>query len=296
MLGALRGKAKMLAEERLDALLEVLKRSDVGQLSDLADRLGVSKSTVRRDLERLEQQGSVRRIRGGAVYVNVREADPPWDARWRECAAEKRTIAMAAAQMIGPGEMVFLDAGSSCLYLAEELHGAKGITVVTNSLPVMCELGNESGINLVALGGEYDREEKYFRGLRLEQELALMRLDKLFLGILSIDAKHGLSEGHLSEIAVKRVLLQASQQRIVLADSSKVGRASCFRLCSISDIDMVVTDAIADPAHLEKLEEAGVSVVVAGQRSVPMGEGAGALSAGMPHPARPRAVGQAGND
>ena len=253
----------MLAEERRDALLGLLKRDDIGQLSKLADSLGVSTSTVRRDLDKLEQQGNVRRIRGGAVYLDPRDADLPWDWRWQEHATEKRIIGSAAARLIHEGEMVFLDAGSSCVYLAEQLHGAKGITVVTNSLPVMWELRDDSGVNLVAIGGEFNFEEKYFYGPRFEQELAQMHLDRFFMGILSIDAEHGLSESHLAEISVKRALMQASRQRIVLADGTKVGRASNFRLCHISNIDVLVTDSGADAGKLEQLERAGVQVVVA---------------------------------
>jgi DeoR/GlpR family transcriptional regulator of sugar metabolism len=253
----------MLAEERRDALLELLKRDDVGQLSVLADTLGVSTSTVRRDLDKLEELGSVRRIRGGALYVDVRDTDPPWDSRWREHAQQKRIIGAAAAGLVREGEMVFLDAGSSCVFLAEQLRGTKGITVVTNSLPVMWELSDDSGVNLVAIGGEFNFEEKYFYSLRFEQELAQMHLDKFFMGILSIDAEHGLSESHLAEISVKQALMRASRQRIVLADGAKVGRASNFRLCAISDIDVLVTDAGADVDKLEQLEQAGVRVVVA---------------------------------
>jgi DeoR/GlpR family transcriptional regulator of sugar metabolism len=253
----------MLAEERRDALLELLKREDVGQLSQLADTLGVSTSTVRRDLDKLEALGSVRRVRGGALYVEPRDADPPWDSRWREHAQEKRTIGAAAARLVREGEMVFLDAGSSCVYLAEQLRGTKGITVVTNSLPVMWALSDDSGVNLVAIGGEFNFPEKYFYSLRFEQELAQMHLDKYFMGILSIDADAGLSESHMAEIAMKRTLMQASRQRIVLADGAKVGQASNFRLCPIADIDVLVTDAGADVDKLEQLEQAGVRVIVA---------------------------------
>lgn len=256
--------ADMLVEERRRALLEFLQENEVGQLSELADRMGVSFSTVRRDLDTLAQQGYVRRIRGGALYVKPSDVEPPWGLRWLERATEKKLIAAAAAQLVLDDEVVFLDAGSSSLYLAKELRGSRRIMVVTNSLPVMCELGCDDAIGLVALGGEFYHREKYFRGPHLEQELEQMRMDKLFLGIVSIEAERGLSEVHQSEIPLKKAIMKASRQRIVLAHGDKVGRASHFHLCPVSEIDMLVTDATADPAELERLERAGVKVLVAG--------------------------------
>ncbi len=255
----------MRAEERLDHVLHILQQDGVGRLSDLATCLGVSVNTVRRDLDELEQQGHVQRIRGGAVYIKPTESEPPWDSRWQERADAKRLIAAAAAELIREGEIVLLDTGSSNLYLAERLRGLKGITVVTNSLPVMWEVSKNPDISLVALGGELYYKERYFRGPLVEQVLGQMRVDKLFLGISSIEAGYGLSEMHYAEVPLKKALIATSKQRIVLAHGAKVGRASHFRVCPISDADLLITDPSADPDEIKKLEDAGLDVLVAGK-------------------------------
>ena len=136
---------------------------------------------------------------------------------------------------------------------------------MTNSLPVMWELGRDTAINLVAIGGELFHREGYFRGPALQPVLRELRADKLFLGISSIEAEHGLSEVHLSEVPMKRAMIQASRQRVVLAHGSKVGRASHFHVCSVSEVDMLITDPSADPAAIEELQQAGLKVHVAGR-------------------------------
>ena len=255
----------MRAEERLDVLLQLLQRNGVGQLAELASRLGVSVSTVRRDLDELVRQGYVQRIRGGAIYSSPIDFELPLDSRWQDHAGEKRLIAAAAVQLIEEGDMILLDTGSSNLYLADQMHGLQRITVVTNSLPVIWKLSKDTAINLVALGGELYHRESYFRGPPVEQVLGQMRVDKLFLGISSIEAEHGLSEAHFAEVPLKRAFIQASKQRIVLAHGSKIGRASFFHVCPVSEADLLITDPSADPAEIEKLEQAGIEVRVAGE-------------------------------
>lgn len=253
----------MLPEQRSSMLAEILEQHHIGYLADLAHRLGVSTNTVRRDLKQLEDQGLVRRIRGGAVYAKPGEVEAPLDVRWREHIREKKLIAAAAAELIGAGEIALLDMGSTNMYLARELRGKKSTTVVTCSLPVMWELRDDSQINLVGLGGEFYRQEKYFHGPQVNQELAQLRADKLFLGISSIEAEHGLSELHLVEIPLKRAMMEAAHECIVLADGSKVGHSSFFRLCAVSDVDMLITDSSADPVEVAKLRQAGLRVLVA---------------------------------
>ena len=254
----------MLPEQRFSLLVEILQENQIGHLADLAHRLGVSVNTVRRDLQQLEEQGLVRRIRGGALYTKQADVEAPLDVRWREHTQEKRLIAIAAAELIQPDEIALLDTGSTNLYLAKELRGKKRVTVVTCSLPVMWELKDDSQINLVGLGGELYRQEKYFHGPQVDQELAQLRADKLFLGIASIEAENGLSELHLAEVPMKRAMLGVANERIVLADGSKVGHSSFFRLCAVSDVNMLITDPSADPTEIAKLEMAGLKVLVAG--------------------------------
>jgi DeoR/GlpR family transcriptional regulator of sugar metabolism len=264
----------MLPEQRFSVLVEILQENQIGHLADLAHRLGVSVNTVRRDLQQLEEQGLVRRIRGGALYTKQVDVEAPLDVRWREHTQEKKLIAVAAAELIEADEIALLDTGSTNLYLAKELRGKKRVTVVTCSLPVMWELRDDSQINLVGLGGELYRQEKYFHGPQVDQELAQLRVDKLFLGIASIEAEHGLSELHLAEIPLKRAMMEAAHERIVLADGSKVGYSSFFRLCAVSDVDMLITDRSADPAEIAKLEQTGLKVLVASGEA-PDGTGAG---------------------
>jgi len=253
----------MLAPERLNALLNYLEQHEVGRISELAQRLGVSPMTVRRDLRKLEGQGQVRRIFGGAVLDRAAGGDARLDARWQERASEKMLIGAAASRLIQDGDTVILDAGSTTLCLAKHLHDGRNITLVTNFLPIMWELSNEPTIHLVALGGEFNHQQQYFYGPLAEHALRQMRIDKLFLGIHGIQAEHGLSENAFTDIPLKWLYLSISRQTIVLADSGKVGRAAFFRVCPASDVDVVITDCGADPVEVDQLKQAGLKVILA---------------------------------
>ncbi|MEJ2554781.1 MAG: DeoR/GlpR family DNA-binding transcription regulator [Anaerolineae bacterium] len=254
----------MLAEERLNKLINILQEDSVGRISELAEHLGVSSMTIRRDLDKLESKGLVRRIFGGAVIDRDPDSvESSLDARWLEHQQEKTLVGAAAARLIQDGDKVILDAGSTTLYLAKHLHGRRSITLVTHSLPVLWELTGDSTIDLVALGGEANHEQKYFYGPLTESALRQMRIDKVFLGIHGIQAEHGLSERTFTDIPLKRIFMDISRELIVLADSSKIGKASFFRLCDVSEVDKLVTDASADREEIRKLEQAGLEVIVA---------------------------------
>jgi DeoR/GlpR family transcriptional regulator of sugar metabolism len=253
----------MLAEARLNALLNFLEEHEVGRISELAHQLGVSPMTIRRDLQKLEDQKHVRRIFGGVVLDRTTAGDAPLDTRRQEQSPEKMAIGQAAARLIQDGDTVILDAGSTTLCLAKHLHNGCNITLVTNFLPIMWELSGEPSIHLVALGGEFNHHQQYFHGPLAENALRQMRIDKLFLGIHGIQADHGLSENAFTDIPLKRLFLGISRQTIVLADSSKVGRAAFFRVCPASDVDLVITDPGADPAEVDRLKQAGLRVILA---------------------------------
>ena len=253
----------MLAEERLNALLNFLEQHEVGRISELARQMGVSTMTIRRDLQKLEEQGQVRRIFGGAVLDRPSVSDPPLDARWLEHASEKMSIGEAAARLIQDGDTVILDAGSTTLCLARHLHNGRRITLVTNFLPIMWELSGEPTVHLVALGGEFDHQQKYFYGPLAEHALRQMRVDKLFLGIHGIEAEHGLSENTFTDIPLKRLCMSISRQTIVLADSSKIGVAAFFRVCPAPEAQVLITDQGANPEEIHALRQAGLKVILA---------------------------------
>jgi DeoR family fructose operon transcriptional repressor len=254
----------MFVEQRQAVLLGFLQQNGVGRITEMAEHLGVSTMTIRRDLEKLEAQGQVRRIFGGAVLERAPASEPPLEARGLVREQEKMLIGAAAAQLIQDGDMVILDAGSSTLCLAKHLHGSRGITLVTHSLPILWELADETNVSVVALGGELNHQQKYFHGPLAEYALRQMRIDRVFLGIHGVQAEHGLSEMTFTDIPLKRLFMSISREIIVLADSSKIGQASFFRLCPISEVDKIITDAGADAQEIARLEQAGVQVVVAG--------------------------------
>lgn len=244
--------------ERLNVILErvgVEGRVDVG---GLADRLGVSGATVRRDLQALSRNQLLVRTHGGAVS---QRADAEVPARIKAVLAqpEKRRIARAADALVGDGAVVGLTGGSTTLELARVLLGRRGLTVVTNSLDVASELAGRAGIHLVVIGGIVRRSRELV-GPAAETMLANYHLDLAVIGVDGLSSA-GCTTYDEMEATTDAAFLQQARRRVVVADSSKIGRVTFARISPLSGITDLVTDRGAPAEALEPIRQAGVAVV-----------------------------------
>jgi DeoR/GlpR family transcriptional regulator of sugar metabolism len=245
---------------RAEILSQLSERGEV-VIAALASHLGVSEMTIRRDLESLETEGLARRVRGGAISTVSRAYEPPFAVRSAKATAEKRAIGRAAAQLVGDGETAILDVGTTTLELARHLHGRRGITIVTPSIPIAVELGNESDMRILLTGGILRHGELSLIGARAEEAFGGLNCDVVFLGVAGIDRDKGLTEYNLDDTRVKRAALAAARRCVVLADSTKLGRVTFASVAPLSKVDTLVTDA--EPSHplLADLQDAGIEVI-----------------------------------
>jgi DeoR/GlpR family transcriptional regulator of sugar metabolism len=253
----------MLAEQRRTQLLELVRLRCFASLPELADKLAVSESTIRRDLDTLESQGVAKRLRGGVLYTGASPKLPHFDANQPEEWDKKRTIAVAAEHLIEDGDSILLDGGSTTYELARLLVG-RHLQVVTTSLPVANLFASDSGSDLVLIGGNICPRSGVARGPYADQMLSAVRVRKTIFSVAGI-CEDGFFNNDLMLVETERAMMRAAAEVIVVADSSKFGRASLSHLCPLGAVNHLVVDAGISPPWPERLAAAGVHLVVAGE-------------------------------
>ena len=247
-----------LRRELVLDLLDRKGRVTVGEVSALAE---VSEMTVRRDLELLEREGALKRVHGGAISVVSTSYEPPFAIRAQRNVEAKGRIGKAAAELLGEGETVILDVGTTTLQVARNLVGRKNLTVVTPSLRAAELLADEPGIRFLITGGLVRPGERSLVGDYAERAFTDLRFDTFVMGVGGIEAEIGLTEFNLDDARVKRAAIASAQRCVVVADSAKLGRVAFARICPLDAIDVLVTDDQAPPDDLSGFEAAEVEVI-----------------------------------
>ena len=247
--------------DRLSAILEELSGNGSVSVTDLSRQFDVSLATVRRDLELLEEQRLISRVHGGAVARGVLYELPLRykAARQQE---EKRRIAHEAAARVPDDANLGLTGGTTTTEVARALADRSGLTVVTNALNIASELAIRTNLKLVVPGGVARPESYELVGPIAESGLEGFNLDLAIVGVDGISAESGCTTHHDIEAHTNRALIRRAKRVIVVADSSKLGRVAFARICTIGEVDELITDSGADPEELKRLEDAGLHVVL----------------------------------
>jgi len=247
--------------QRRRLIFDILKEKGHVAVNELSEMFNVSKATVRKDLRELEQRNLLTRTHGGALLSNYITQDLPLEAKSKKHADEKQRIGRAAASLIKDHEYILLDAGTTTLQVARCLTG-KQLTVATNSVYIALELLRMPQIEVIILGGIVRTPSTSVIGPYAEKMLREHYFHKLFLGVDGFDLKHGLTTMHSLEAHINRCMIESAQQTIVVTDSSKFGKWGMSRICQVTDIHMVITDAGIPSTIHRALEELGIHVMV----------------------------------
>ena len=255
----------MYAEERQHAIATLVTERGRLAVTAVAEEFGVTTETVRRDLSILERAGMVRRVHGGAVPAGALTlVETGLGERHGTRTEAKRAIAAAAISLLPAADgSVLLDGGSTTAALADVLPTDRRLYVATNSVPIAARLSASPAVTLHVLGGRVRGITQTAVGDATVRALRDLRLDVVFLGTNGISAGHGFSTPDEAEAATKRAMVRAAQRVIVLADSSKLGREHLVRFAAVEDVDVLVTDAGADPGVVAELETTGIEVLIA---------------------------------
>lgn len=249
----------MLLDQRRQEILNIIETEGFVSLQQLTERAKVSESTVRRDLEHLERIGQIRRTRGGAAYVG--ESITTLDERSTQALPQKQAVGRAAAELVGPGETVLLDGGTTTLEVARYLTG-KALQVVTNSLPVANLLANQPQIELVVIGGYVYPKTGVALGPLAMAALSQVHVRRLFMSVGGITEK-GLFNSNTLLADTERSMLAAAEEVIVVTDSSKLGHSALAHLCGLDRVQRVVVDAGITDEWKSTLRDAGIELTIA---------------------------------
>ncbi|MES2289241.1 MAG: DeoR/GlpR family DNA-binding transcription regulator [Pseudomonadota bacterium] len=256
-------RTRELGEARRNKILEWLREEGSARVRDLAQAFSVSEVTVRQDLEKLESDGHIVREHGGAYLKSVRQQVRAMALHHLDNMDAKRKIGRRAAAMIGDGETIILDSGSTTTEVAANILGHRDMTVITNALNIALMLGAEPGFDVHMSGGHFKAPTLSLSGERSADYFGGLFVQKLFLATAAIDPDAGLTYPALSDIAVKRAMIGAAEQVILVADSSKIGVRSFSSLGGLDLIHILITDEGIRDADRAIIESAGVEVIIA---------------------------------
>ncbi|MGI5285417.1 DeoR/GlpR family DNA-binding transcription regulator [Nonomuraea polychroma] len=256
---------------RLDLTLRLVQGTGRISVAELSQRLGVSEMTVRRDLDTLEHQGLVRRIRGGAIPTRSRDEDAGFAAREDWQAATKDRLGAAVAERVEPGSRVLLDAGTTTVHVAEHLAARAPLTVAVLSLQTAMRLADRPGIELLVVGGRSRPGERSLVGPLALRTLESLVFDCFVMSIGGVHAEQGWTEFSLDDAAVKQAGLAQSTRTLAVADATKLGVRAFSQVAPLGAVHAFVTDSAADdadthpsgPQTLKALRDAGVDVHLA---------------------------------
>ena len=251
----------MRQPDRLSRIVEQISTNGSVGVGDLAETLGVSAATVRRDLQLLEEQRLLARTHGGAVAHGVLYELP---LRYRSARRQedKARIAKAAAQRVADGSAIGMTGGTTTTEVARALSDRRQLTVVTNSLNIASELAVRPNLKLVVTGGVARAESYELVGPLAEAALASFNLDVVLVGVDGISVAAGLTTHHDVEAHTNRALIARARCVVVVTDSSKIGQVAFARICDLESVDEVISDTGADDEEVGRLREAGVEVTL----------------------------------
>ena len=232
----------MLSSQRQRLIADRLARAGAVRVSDLATDLAVSEMTVRRDLERMQEEGLLTKVHGGAVTVGRSAEEPGFDAKLGQARSEKEAIAREAVGLVRPGSSVGLSAGTTTWSLARLLPSVPGITVLTNSLSAAVEIHRVDPATPVVLSGGIRTPSDALVGPVADTAIRSLYVDVLFLGVHGMDPEAGYTTPNLSEAETNRTLVANARQVVVLADSTKWRMIGLSRIAPLEAADVVVSD------------------------------------------------------
>ena len=228
--------------EREDEILSILGETEYATVEYLSRKMNISSSSIRRDLKNLEERGLVQRSYGGVKITQTSGRHIPFSLRSHENSTQKKQIARAAVSLVAPGDTVFLDGSSTAFFTAELLPSVSGVTVITNSVDAMACLSGYD-VKAYCTGGVVSPENRaVLVGGYAQGFLSQIHADAVLFSVQAVTADGNFYDCYAEEVAVRNIMLRNAHRKILLIDSSKLGRPSTFYQGNIRDLDFVVSD------------------------------------------------------
>ena len=253
----------MLANRRRDKIFELIKEDGAAKVANLARIFKVTEVTIRQDLEKLAADGLIVKEHGGAFIKNIEDQVGSFSLTHRDNLEKKQLIAKKAIEFINNGDSIILDSGSTSTEIAKLLIGHRDITVITNALNIAMLLGGKPGIDLIVTGGEFKPPTLSLTGQKAADFFKGINVRKLFLATAGISLKSGLTYPSISDLVVKKAMIDAADLTYLVADSSKIGKSDFASLGALSLIDFILTDNGIEEKHKQMFEQNDIELIIA---------------------------------
>lgn len=251
----------MFAQQRQQIISEILKEKSSIKVNEISLMLNVSESTIRRDLQEMEEKNLLTRTHGGAVGLdNKTNYEPSFQDKKDERIEQKKKIAETASEFIQDGDTIIMDSGTTTLELAKRIK-AKNLTIITNSIDIASELSSNKDMEIIVTGGSLRVNTRAMVGNMAEAVLRNFRVDKVFLGANGISIEEGITTPNYSEAQTKKIMMNHAKKVIVMADSSKFENVSFSVICPVKAVSMIITSDDIDKRIIEEYEEVGVEII-----------------------------------
>lgn len=253
----------MLATQRKEKILELLREDGSAKVAALAKLFRVTEVTIRQDLEKLEKDGLIVREHGGAYLKRARDLVQNFSLLQQENLDKKEVIAQKCLDFIEQGDTIILDSGSTTTEIAKKLKGRKGLRVITNALNIALLLGAEPGIEVIVTGGEFKPPTLSLTGQKAADFFEGLHVQLLFLATAGISLKAGLTYPSISDLVVKKAMLDSAEKKFLVADSTKIGKASFASLGALALIDCIITDSGVEEKHRQVFKDHEIELIIA---------------------------------
>jgi DeoR family glycerol-3-phosphate regulon repressor len=250
----------MKPEQRRERIVDIVLQRERVSVDELADTLGSSRETIRRDLGLLADDGRIRKFHGGAsVWEKQREG--PFNDRMGEAVREKRAVAAAAAALFESGSTILVDVGTTTLMFAEALAGRTDVTVITNGLSI-ARILSEGGTKVFVIGGELRADTGEMVGTLAIEQIGRFYASHAVITVGGLSSR-GAMDFDLDEAQIARAMISQARTLTVIADGSKLQRDALFQVCALDAIDRLVLDRMPGQELSRALEAAGVDIIIA---------------------------------
>ena len=251
----------MLAIERRNEILEKLQIEKKVVVSELSQLFHVSEETIRRDLEKLENDGLVIKSYGGAVLNEHSIFELPFNIRKNQRVVEKQKIAQEVVKLVHDGESMMLDASSTAVYVTKALKEKQKLTVITNSVEILVELFDMPEWSVISTGGVSGARSFNLVGPHTDEMLRSYHVEKAVISCKGLSLEAGITDSDEQDVSSKRMMLQAAKERILVADSSKFGKTAFTKVAGWDYIDKIITDQMPSQEWMEEFERLGVECI-----------------------------------
>lgn len=252
----------MLAIERRNTILSRLTADGKVIVADLSREFDVTEETIRRDLEKLENEGLAKKTYGGAVLnQNQNNLDLPFSVRKVTNVDKKQKVAEKTAELIQDGDYIMLDASSTAIYVAKAIKNRKNITLITNSVEILLEMADKEDWKVLSTGGALKKGSLSLVGTSAERMIRGFHVDVAVCSCKGLDLGLGITDSNEKDSEIKQAIFSAADKKVLAVDSSKFDKRSFVRVCDPEEVDVVVTDMEPSARWVEKLKEKNIELV-----------------------------------